>query len=596
MTVLSVCRMSFKTIVVLAAVLAGLELWDAPAVALGQTPGAAYRRLIDSGRLPEERLGLVVGLLCQRGNADDLAYVLQKCTAEDGMARAGQVASLKALVQAAQNRKLKPSGDLSQLEVLLTAKDPQVSVQAVKLAGLWKVASLLETLEKLALGDSKGEVQQAAIEAIGQLGGPESQKVLARFSRRDQPLPLRFAGAAALTQVDRQLAARRAAEALADATPLDEVGGIIDAFLAFRDGPAQLGQALNQVTLQEDVAKLALRHMYAIGRTDAALTRAFSEAAGIAAEPKPPSQQEIARLVQLVESSGDPQRGEMVFRRKELSCFNCHALSQAGGNIGPDLSAVGGSSPVDYLLNSILQPALAVKEQYKMVTVVTAEGKVHQGLVIEETDDRLVLRTAEGQEVEIPADEENEIETGGSLMPKGLTRFTTEQELVDLVQFLSMLGRPGEYAINSRPTIQRWRLLKPVPQQLVDEVPDEEAFSDGLTNAPTDHWGSVYAKVAGSLPLAELVAQAESKVLYLYGEIEITHGGPIGVKLSSTQGVTVWFDGRQMPTERSFTTAVELGKHRLTLRVDTTRAAEELGVEFFSPDEAVTEFAVVGGP
>src|SRR5690606_15016441 len=117
-----------------------------------------------------------------------------------------------------------------------------------------------------------------------------------------------------------------------------------------------------------------------------------------------------------VEKQGDAARGEEVFRRADLSCMKCHALSKAGGQVGPDLSAVGASSPIDYILHSISDPDQQIKEAYITRVVVSDEGQVLQGVVENRTEDTLVLRDAAGKLVSIPNDSiEEEIE-GKSLM------------------------------------------------------------------------------------------------------------------------------------------------------------------------------------
>ena len=90
-------------------------------------------------------------------------------------------------------------------------------------------------------------------------------------------------------------------------------------------------------------------------------------------------------------------------------------------------------------------------------------------------------------------------------MPKGLANLMTHAEFVDLVRFLSELGRPGPYAIRTTPTIQRWRVLKAVPPRLAEAVPDAETLRDQVLHLPPDRWGTVYARVSGSLPLDEAV-------------------------------------------------------------------------------------------
>ena len=46
-------------------------------LSLAQSDIAPIMRLLKSGRLPKERIGNVVDLVCQRGSADDLAYVFE---------------------------------------------------------------------------------------------------------------------------------------------------------------------------------------------------------------------------------------------------------------------------------------------------------------------------------------------------------------------------------------------------------------------------------------------------------------------------------------------------------------------------------------
>src|SRR5690606_5918705 len=142
-------------------------------------------------------------------------------------------------------------------------------------------------------------------------------------------------------------------------------------------------------------------------------------------------------------------------RRDDLSCLKCHAVSGAGGNIGPDLSAIGPSNPIDFLVASVLDPDAAVKEHYATQVVITTDGLIVTGIVADETDDRLVLRTAEGVDRSIPKADIELREKGNSLMPKGLVKFMTQDEFVDLVRFLSELGKPGTpYAVRSKPTLQ----------------------------------------------------------------------------------------------------------------------------------------------
>ena len=126
--------------------------------------------------------------------------------------------------------------------------------------------------------------------------------------------------------------------------------------------------------------------------------------------------------------------------------MSCHSLSKAGGDVGPDLSSIGQTSPPDYIINSILNPDQSIKEQYHTLVVLTSDGQVFQGIVTDKDDQRIVLKEATGATRAVPVASIEDQKPGGSLMPKGLANLMTRAEFVDLVRFLSELGKPGPYA------------------------------------------------------------------------------------------------------------------------------------------------------
>ena len=50
-------------------------------------------------------------------------------------------------------------------------------------------------------------------------------------------------------------------------------------------------------------------------------------------------------------------------------------------------------------------------------------------------------------------------------MPAGLTDTLTRGELVDLVRFLSELGKIGPYAVSKARVFRRWQVLDPAPRR-----------------------------------------------------------------------------------------------------------------------------------
>jgi putative heme-binding domain-containing protein len=134
---------------------------------------------------------------------------------------------------------------------------------------------------------------------------------------------------------------------------------------------------------------------------------------------------------------GDTRRGQAVFHSKKTACFACHALGYLGGNIGPDLTRIGGIRSERDLLESILFPSASFVRSYEPVVILTSSGITHSGVVRQDLPSELVLATAADKIVRIPKDEIEKVAPGQvSVMPAGLDKQLTPQELADLVEFL----------------------------------------------------------------------------------------------------------------------------------------------------------------
>ncbi len=134
---------------------------------------------------------------------------------------------------------------------------------------------------------------------------------------------------------------------------------------------------------------------------------------------------------------GDIRRGQAVFYSQKAACVACHAIGYLGGNTGPDLTRIGGIRTERDLLESIVFPSLSFVRSYEPVTIVTTEGKVHNGLIRLETTDEITLATGPKEEVRIPRADIEELRPSTlSIMPAGLDQQLTRQQLADLIAFL----------------------------------------------------------------------------------------------------------------------------------------------------------------
>ncbi len=558
--------------------------------------------LLKSGRLPPDRVAGVVELVCRRGSSSDLRFVFDQLLAETGgLPDSARLPAMNALAESAQTRKVKPSGNLAGLSTLLNNQDPdtaKVQLAALRLAGLWEVAELAPEIQRVAL-DAKAslKLRQAATLALVELSGTDATATLQQLTTDKQPAQLRMEAIAALANLDVDQAAQLAGPVLQGLDPTADLTPLLNAFLDQQGGADRLAAALAQQNqLSAPAARAALRTLYAVGRNDAALSAALSELAGISAQPQTYTKPQIAELAAQVMAKGDPHRGEAIFRRADLSCIKCHSVSKAGGQVGPDLSAVGSSSPPDYLLNSILEPSQAIKEQYKTIIILTAQGKLLTGIVEDRDDTRLILKTADGKKLTVAVDDIDDEADGASLMPKGLTKFLTQDELFDLVRFLSELGKPGEFAIRTTPAIQRWRVLRQVPTPLAAGIPDESTFQELMADADSEEaWLPAYGKVAGMLPLPVLKAQTHGDVLYIRGELNVTVAGAVELRLSDATGIDVWVDGRHLGSDAKIVSQLGEGRHSVGLRIDTKQSQEEIRVELAPAAGSSAVAEVVGG-
>ena len=134
---------------------------------------------------------------------------------------------------------------------------------------------------------------------------------------------------------------------------------------------------------------------------------------------------------------GDIVRGQKVFHNEKAACKACHALGYLGGKTGPDLTRIGGIRNERDLLESILFPNASFVRSFEPVLIVTTNGKTVNGLIRSETPDELVIATGPNKEERVArADIEEMRPSSISIMPPGLEKQITLEQLADLIAFL----------------------------------------------------------------------------------------------------------------------------------------------------------------
>ena len=144
-------------------------------------------------------------------------------------------------------------------------------------------------------------------------------------------------------------------------------------------------------------------------------------------------------MAELLKKRGNAGAGKAVFAGAG-TCAKCHVVGGEGKAVGPDLSGIGAKLSKQALYESILAPSAAISHNYETYTLLTADGRVITGLLVSQTDEQVVLKTAEGVDVTTPTSDIDElVRQPVSLMPADIANVLQPQQLVDLVTWLETL-------------------------------------------------------------------------------------------------------------------------------------------------------------
>ena len=104
--------------------------------------------------------------------------------------------------------------------------------------------------------------------------------------------------------------------------------------------------------------------------------------------------------------------------------------------MGPDIADSRTREPAA-LLTDILNPNRAIDANYVSYSLITTQGKTITGIIAAETASSITLKQAENKRVSVlRQDIEEVISNGISLMPEGLEKDITLQQMADLISFI----------------------------------------------------------------------------------------------------------------------------------------------------------------
>ncbi|MBM3837579.1 MAG: c-type cytochrome [Verrucomicrobia bacterium] len=138
---------------------------------------------------------------------------------------------------------------------------------------------------------------------------------------------------------------------------------------------------------------------------------------------------------------GDAARGRKIFFQEGSSqCQQCHRLENQGREFGPDLSHIASKYDRAQILDNILFPSKVIEPNFITYQVETKDDLIYSGFLLKRTEQEVVLKDANTQEIRVPMTEVKGLKPQQiSAMPELLLQSMTAQDVADLLDFLASL-------------------------------------------------------------------------------------------------------------------------------------------------------------
>ena len=329
-----------------------------------------------------------------------------------------------------------PKGWAELYAKLKDSPDEQVRSNAQALAGIFGGGAALEEMRKKMLdAAAPAEARRQALDSLVAQRDPQALDALLRLAI--EPGPLREPALRGLVGYDDA----RIAPALIGAFPkLDtaERSAALQAMLARTSSAKAFVTAIEKGRLPKTELTAPIARQIQ-GLKDADLDAWLAKNFGAVSAPNEDKQKLIAKFRQFTSVDAilraDAPHGRALFAQ---TCAACHTLFGVGGKIGPELP--GSFEDVDYLLTNILDPNAIIGKDYQQTFVKTKDGQTVAGIVAEDTERAITLKTLGGGTVTVQRSDVASTELSPlSMMPEGLLTPLSEEDVRDL--FLYLRGR-----------------------------------------------------------------------------------------------------------------------------------------------------------
>ncbi|MBL0742053.1 PVC-type heme-binding CxxCH protein [Chryseolinea lacunae] len=147
----------------------------------------------------------------------------------------------------------------------------------------------------------------------------------------------------------------------------------------------------------------------------------------------------------LVDKHGDAAKGQEVFK---TLCMQCHKVKSEGVNFGPELSEIGDKLSKEAMYAAILFPDQGISFGFEGYNIKLKDGSSAFGRIVSETEDKVEMQYMSNPQTVLKENIASRTKLETSLMPSNLQSSMSEDELVNLVEYLTTLKKDERVSKN----------------------------------------------------------------------------------------------------------------------------------------------------
>ncbi len=134
---------------------------------------------------------------------------------------------------------------------------------------------------------------------------------------------------------------------------------------------------------------------------------------------------------------GNVRNGAKIFYTNSTAqCVRCHTMDDKPGEVGPSLKGIANKLTREQILQALVDPSARLAPGYGTVNLTLSDGNTASGILMEENESELVLKTSEAEPLRIALKRIAKRENIPSSMPN-MGYILTRREIRDVVAFLA---------------------------------------------------------------------------------------------------------------------------------------------------------------